>query len=178
MARRGTSRYAIEPVLQIVFNWPSNRFAKLEDSQKRLLQHSPKSLEWLDDQTLRELHDPTFPSTKCLPYLPIWSTEKIKYTPTASAYAVAPVPPARRGTPSSGSPAATASSRMRSRASPTRSLNVVSATNWRSVNRSAKVVSPYSETLTRHLPASSVLWLPHRNAHFVLWSHAPASAPR
>ena len=27
-----------------------------------------------------------------------------KYTPTASAYAVAPVPPSRRGTPSSGMP--------------------------------------------------------------------------
>ena len=63
--------------------------------------------------------------------------------PTASAYAVAPVPPSRRGTPSSGNPAATASRRMRSRASLTRSEKVVSATNWRSVKRSAKVVMPY-----------------------------------
>ena len=70
-------------------------------------------------------------------------TERAKYVPTASPYAVAPVPPSRRNLASFARPAATASRCTRSRACCTKSEKVVSATIWRGVKRSPHVESPY-----------------------------------
>ena len=78
---------------------------------------------------------------------------------------VAPVPPSRRGLPSSGRPAARASRFTRSRASCTRSEKVVSATSWRGVKSSpnafnAVVSTP--ERLLAQLPRACRFRLPRR----------------
>ena len=68
------------------------------------------------------------------------TTANARYTATASAYAVAPVPPSRRDVASSCRSARARASRFtRSRASCTRSEKVVSATSWRAVKRSREV---------------------------------------
>ncbi|MCY1526296.1 hypothetical protein D9M68_613050 [compost metagenome] len=69
------------------------------------------------------------------------SIANAKYTPNASAYAVAPAPSFSRGS-SSGRPAANASALILAMASSTRSEKVVSATSWRGVKRSPYFVRP------------------------------------
>ena len=95
---------------------------------------APRPSEWLVVRTpVRVSPRCVFQTLRVAERLACRPRTNARYTLTASAYAVAPVPPSRSAAPSSGRPAARASCCTRSRASPTRSEKVVSATSWRSV---------------------------------------------
>ena len=86
------------------------------------------------------------------PLSDILSIENAKYTPTASPYALAPLPPSDSAMWSLNTPTATASASAFCWASETREEKVVRAVSWRGVKRSLVSLKPYSETLTLAFP--------------------------